>query len=195
MTPGLFGKLPAHGDFVARGWDAATVAAVDGWLMEGVAAVRAASGEDGFAGAMAAGPLWHHWLPPGVVGEQALHGVLTPTVDSAGRLFLLLAGVAGEAAASWAVASQAPGFAEAVEAAAYEALAGGLDADGLQARIADAVPAVDARAHFLAGLSLPGEAAFWVAAPAEGAPLGMRRRGVDAGVLCELVSGGARTCG
>ena len=43
--PILFGKLPAHGDFVARGIDAAGRAELDDWLSASLADARAALGE------------------------------------------------------------------------------------------------------------------------------------------------------
>ena len=62
LAAGLYGKLPAHGDFVWRGWPDALVARLDGWLTAGVAALRAELGEAGFHQAMTTGPLWHAWL-------------------------------------------------------------------------------------------------------------------------------------
>ncbi len=190
MTPGLFGKLPAHGDFVWRGWPDALVAALDCWLTEGVAAVRARSDEEGFAARMTAAPLWHCWLV--VDAETALHGVITPTVDRAGRLFLLVAGVAGPPDLVWAAATQHPGFAAAVEAAVYRALSGDLDADELAADLALALPAIEAVGRFLAALSCPATSAFWVPNPAAGPPVALPGMALDVETLAWLVEGAAR---
>jgi type VI secretion system protein ImpM len=190
MLAGLYGKLPAHGDFVWRGWPDALVARIDAWLTDGVAMLRTRLGEDGFHQAMQSAPLWHCWLT--LDGEWSVHGVVTPTVDSAGRLFLLLAGVAGPPVPVWAVASQQPGFAAAVEAAAYDALAGGLDADALLARLGDALPAADNVGQFLASLSRPAASAFWVPNPAAGPPVALPAVDLNAGTLARLVEGGLR---
>jgi type VI secretion system protein ImpM len=190
VTPGLYGKLPAHGDFVARGWDAPQVAALDAWLTGGLAAIRVGTDDDGFAATLTAAPLWRGYIPPGACGEAALHVALAPSIDSAGRYFFIAGGVAGEAAPVWAVASQSPGFADAVEAATYDALGGALDADAYAAAIAAAAPAPDSRSAFLAGVSLPGASAWWVADPAEGAPVGVTSATVDAALLARLVAGG-----
>jgi type VI secretion system protein ImpM len=189
VTPGLYGKLPAHGDFVARGWDGAQVAALDAWLTGGLAAIRSGLDDDAFAARLTAAPLWRGYIPPGACGAAAMHLALAPSIDSAGRYFFIAGGVAGDAAPVWAAASQSPGFADAVEAATYEALGGALDADAYAAAIAAVAPAADARAEFLAGVSLPDSSAWWVADPAEGGPVGVRSRTVDAALLARLVDG------
>lgn len=190
LTPGLYGKLPAHGDFVARGWGGAVVAALDAWLTDGLAAIRGAADDAAFAATLTAAPLWRGYIPPGACGDAAFHLALAPSIDAAGRYFFIAGGVAGEAAPVWAVASQSPGFADAVEAATYDALGEGLDADGYAGRIAAATPEPDGRAVFLADVSLPATSAWWVADPAEGAPVAVRAARVDAALLSRLVAGG-----
>jgi len=189
-VPGFFGKLPAHGDFVDRGWAREQVAALDAWLSDGLAAIRASRDDDSFVAALTAAPLWRGYVPPGGCGPAALHLALAPSIDSAGRYFFLAGGIAGEPAAVWAVASQAPAFADAVEAATYDALGGGVDADGYAAAIADAVPEATPHGAFLAAMSLPPSSLWWVAHPAEGAPLGFRAERVDAALAVRLVAGG-----
>ena len=191
MTPGLYGKLPAHGDFVGRGWDAPQIAALDAWLTGGLAAIHSAADDDEvFAAALTAAPLWRGYIPPGACGDAAFHLALAPSIDSAGRYFFIAGGVAGDAATVWAAASQSPGFADAVEAATYDALGGALDADAYAAAIAAATPAPDVRAQFLASVSLPPASAWWIADPAEGAPIAVRAASVDAALLSRLVAGG-----
>lgn len=125
-VPGLWGKMPAHGDFVRRGWSDATVAALDGWLSPALADRRAVLGEEGFAAAMRAAPLWHGRLPAGVAGPEPLRLVMAPSVDRAGRLFPLLLGMAG---------GDDPALADALEAALYAAIGGQADADGILAMV------------------------------------------------------------
>lgn len=128
-TPGLWGKMPAHGDFVRRGWSDAVVAALDAWLSPALARRRDVLGEEAFADAMRAAPLWHGLLPEGVAGPAPLRLVMAPSVDRAGRLFPLLLGVAGDS--GW----DDPALSDALEAAIYAAVAGRTDADGTLASI------------------------------------------------------------
>jgi type VI secretion system protein ImpM len=85
---GLYGKLPAHGDFVRRGLPESFVAPWDAWLQQGMAAARAALGED-FSESWQAAPTWHFRLPAGACGPDAVAGVLLPSEDLVGRLFPL----------------------------------------------------------------------------------------------------------
>ena len=85
---GLFGKLPAHGDFVRRGLPEPFVEAWDSWVQEGLAAAREALGE-GFAEAWAAAPAWRFRLPPGACGAEAAAGVVLASEDMVGRRFPL----------------------------------------------------------------------------------------------------------
>lgn len=190
LTPGAFGKLPAHGDFIARGWPAATVAALDAWLTDGLSSVRDGLDDDTFAARMTHAPMWRGYVPPGACGDAALHLALAPSIDSAGRYFFIAGGVAGDAPGVWATASQTPAFADTVEAATYDALGGGVDANAYAAAIAAAVPVVGDRARFLADVSLPVDSAWWIADPAEGAPIAVRSGVVDAALLGRLVAGG-----
>ena len=190
LTAGIFGKLPAHGDFVARGWDAETVAALDGWLTGGLAAARANRDDDVFAGFLTAAPLWFGYLPPGWAGPAALFIVLTPSIDRAGRYFMIAAGVAGSAAAVWAAGLACADFGVAIEAAVHAALGGDGDADGLTDRIAAAAPALDARTRLLAEAALPSSAVWWCE-PAAGDPLALRGGAADAALLERLLAGGA----
>lgn len=135
---GLFGKLPAHGDFVRRGWPDETVDAVDRWLTKTVGAARSARTEEDFAAWMRAAPLWRGFVPAGKLGPHALHLGVAPSVDKAGRLFPIAAGVAADERAAWNHAGHAG---EAVDAAIYGALAGETDADATVAAIAASIEA------------------------------------------------------
>jgi type VI secretion system protein ImpM len=130
-VPGLWGKMPAHGDFVRRGWSDAAVTALDAWVSPALASCRDRLGGEGFAEAMRSAPLWHGLLPAGLAGPAPLRLVMAPSIDRAGRLFPLLLGVEGEG--DWAD----PAIAEALETALYAAIGGRVDADGALAMIPD----------------------------------------------------------
>ena len=90
-TPGWYGKLPTLGDFASRRLDADFIEPWDVWLGEGLSAQRETLGEawlDAYLGS----PSWRFVLMPGVLSpqqNQAMAGVLMPSVDRVGRYFPL----------------------------------------------------------------------------------------------------------
>ena len=80
--PAIFGKLPGHGDFIARGMPGDVRETIDLWLAEWLAAARAACGASFESAYEAAAP----WL---FEGPNAT-AVLMPSMDRVGRLFPLL---------------------------------------------------------------------------------------------------------
>lgn len=117
MTPGLFGKMPAHGDFVRRGWDDATVDALDRWCSE-IAAAMGEAADDG-------SPVVRGRVPAGRFGSLPLQLTMARSRDRAGRDFVLVVGVAGDGA--WPH--------QALTAALRAALTGEHDADATLAAI------------------------------------------------------------
>lgn len=120
----LFGKLPAHGDFIARGLSDADVERLDDFLS---ASLSAAATIDGFEDLYAAAPAWRFVK---TIAGKAVCGVLAPSVDRVGRQFPILAGVAAGADVDLHI--------DACEAQLYQAFAEGLDADALYARLSAA---------------------------------------------------------
>lgn len=178
-TAGLFGKLPAHGDFVRRGWDDATVDAIDRWLTETIAAVRDARDPEAFADWMRAAPLWRGYIPAGGLGPQALHLGVAPSIDRAGRLFAVAAGVAGDADAAW---RHATGAGHVVDTALYDALAGEGDADAVIEAIAASIDADGVGAG-----DVPPVSTWWLASA--GDPV-MASEAVDPPLLERLMGEG-----
>ena len=113
----IFGKLPAHGDFVARGLVAAERDVLDAWLSGEMLAAREMLGSD-FEDRYDRAPPWRFAGPEGA-------GVLVASVDGVGRRFpLYLALVGGNEDA-----------AEGVEDLAYRAFAENWDVDALVSEI------------------------------------------------------------
>ena len=129
----LFGKLPAHGDFVARGLTPDEQEAWDAWASAGLERARTELG-DGFEDAHDTAPPWRF-----IAAHQDAWrvGSLACSVDSAGRRFVLVLGLAGLTSAE-ATSLGAYGAA-AIETLLYEALAMTTPAD-------EAVRAVEAAA-------------------------------------------------
>jgi type VI secretion system protein ImpM len=117
---GLFGKLPARGDFVRAGLPGDFVAAWDRWLQQVMAESRARMGEDWLPAFLEA-PVWRFALAPGVCGDAAASGVWLPSVDRVGRYFpLMIAVLRPDAAPAWLDACEAAAPAALEEDAAPE---------------------------------------------------------------------------
>lgn len=156
---GLFGKLPAHGDFVRRVLPRSFVAPWDAWLSEGMAAARAQLGE-GWEAAWEAAPPWRFRLSPGACGPDAAFGVLVTSADTVGRLFPLTL-----AAVLPAGLPPPEAWYDALEAAALSARSGGIDADALAAGLPELPPDEDP------DVTLDGRSVFWSAGhPSRGMP-------------------------
>jgi len=87
-TPGLFGKLASHGDFVQRRLPPDFVAAWDTWLQQGIREGRLRLGA-AWPERYLHAPLWRFVLAPGVCGRAGMAGVLLPSHDRVGRHFPL----------------------------------------------------------------------------------------------------------
>ncbi|MDJ0278267.1 type VI secretion system-associated protein TagF [Sphingomonas sp. 2R-10] len=82
MTARVFGKLPAHGDFVARGMAAEERAALDTWLSASLLAARDRHGADFADRFDAAQP----WLAEG----DGVAGAIAASQDAVGRRYPVL---------------------------------------------------------------------------------------------------------
>jgi type VI secretion system protein ImpM len=119
----IFGKLPAHGDFIARGWSVAERETFDAWLSTSLAEAREALGDD-FETCFDSAPPWRCAVPA---------GAMAPSQDGAGRrfpLFVALRGRMGEAASAQC------------EELLYAAIGEGWNADRLAAALND-IPDVE----------------------------------------------------
>jgi len=85
---GLFGKLPARGDFVRIGLPGHFVMPWDAWL-QGVIAASEASLGSGWLPAYLESPVWRFVLPGGMCGPGSVAGVMMPSVDRVGRYYPL----------------------------------------------------------------------------------------------------------
>ena len=96
-----FGKLPAHGDFVARGLGASERDAWDAWASDSLERARRDLGE-AFEAEHDQAPPWRFAFGPGRFAQTWVAGALTPSIDRGGRRFVIVAwarGADGPAAA------------------------------------------------------------------------------------------------
>jgi type VI secretion system protein ImpM len=125
LSPILFGKLPAHGDFVARGLSPARRDQLDRWLADEMARGLIAHG-DAFADRFDIAPVWRFSMPEAEGGW--ISGALAPSADAVGRRFPLLA------------AMPSVGHAEACEDLLYLALTEDWNAERLVLALAESRP-------------------------------------------------------
>jgi len=88
VDAGLFGKLPARGDFVQLGLPGSFVRPWDAWLQQAMAASQQRMGE-AWLPAFLEAPVWRFVLPDGMCGTGAVLGLLMPSVDRVGRYYPL----------------------------------------------------------------------------------------------------------
>jgi type VI secretion system protein ImpM len=194
---GLYGKVPAHGDFVRRGLPTSFVGPWDEWLQRGIAAARERLGPR-WADAWDAAPAWRFALPAGACGPDAVAGVMLMSEDMVGRRFpitlaALLPPGAPPPEEAWFAA---------VEAAAIAGRRGRADADALLAAIPRPGDAVVAALPLDGGAAAPAEhaapdpaawASAWeTVAPAGDAPGAPQDEPDD---VLALLGGGLRAAG
>jgi type VI secretion system protein ImpM len=154
---GLFGKLPARGDFVRENLPRDFADSWDAWWQRGLAEMQSCS-LDRWREAWLEAPVWRFVLPPGLCGTKGVLGLWMPSVDKAGRYFPLT--IAATAQVDWAPCVGAMGcFLEEAEQAGRDALEHDLAPAELLERIQGAFVAGDAPgcpAELVAG-----QAAWW----------------------------------
>lgn len=129
--PWLFGKIPAHGDFISRGLEPALHEALDLWLSTELARARAKFGD--FDERYVRAAAWH-FVDCDPAGQWS-GGALCPSVDAVGRRFPILVAAPAEGA------EQATAIAHAALDLIFAALGEGWEATRLhQALAAIAAP-------------------------------------------------------
>lgn len=83
---GVFGKLPAHGDFVQRNVSPIFIAGWDEWMQHYIAGSREQIGED-WLNIYLTSPIWRFAFSSGVVDEHNWAGIMMPSVDRVGRYY------------------------------------------------------------------------------------------------------------
>ncbi|AIS12542.1 type VI secretion system protein ImpM [Pseudomonas chlororaphis subsp. aurantiaca] len=87
-SPGFYGKLAGRGDFIHRGLSPSFIERWDAWLSAGMATSQVALGA-AWLDAYLVSPLWRFAVAPGLLGNEAVVGVMMPSVDRVGRYFPL----------------------------------------------------------------------------------------------------------
>ena len=74
QVPGIYGKVPARGDFVSRRLDSDFIGGWDAWLREVMSQSRKALGARWLECFLSA-PVWRFVVPPGVKYQSQLAGI------------------------------------------------------------------------------------------------------------------------
>ncbi|MDP2801275.1 MAG: type VI secretion system-associated protein TagF [Phreatobacter sp.] len=144
---GVYGKLPAHGDFINRGIPIGMVNAWTQWLDRSLAMARHALG-DYWLPTYLSSPPWRFVLDRNVVSNVAVAGVVASSVDKVRRTYPVTTfhGLAQGLRPRDLPGSADEGFAG-MEAAIFEAIEGRIDADELQRKVRALEPAMAALAN------------------------------------------------
>jgi len=136
FATGYYGKLPARGDFITRGMPLTFTDPWDAWLQSAIKASREAMGADWLQTYLSA-PLWRFLLPAGMLGPQAVIGVLCPSVDRVGRHFpFTIASILGTERLDPAVTMvRADSWYESVEETILDGLAPSIDMEAFGQRL------------------------------------------------------------
>ncbi|ARU29937.1 type VI secretion system-associated protein TagF [Cellvibrio sp. PSBB006] len=87
MKPiGLFGKLPAHGDFIYRDLPSNFINTWDAWLQGYVGSSQEQIGES-WLEIYLTSPIWRFAFSEGVIDQYVWAGIMLPSVDRVGRYF------------------------------------------------------------------------------------------------------------
>ncbi|MBL4867863.1 MAG: type VI secretion system-associated protein TagF [Pseudomonadales bacterium] len=131
---GVYGKIPAHGDFVSRRLSPDFIRYWDEWLQRSVSVSQEQLG-DRWLDYYLVSPIWRFVLSPGVVDESGWAGVLLPSVDNVGRYFPLTIAMPVKAPSLMDFFVQGEDWFQQVEASALAALHESLSIEELNDRV------------------------------------------------------------
>ncbi|VAW68085.1 Protein phosphatase ImpM [hydrothermal vent metagenome] len=83
---GLYGKLPAYGDFIFRNLNSSFINPWDEWLQHFISGSQEQIG-DTWLDIYLTSPIWRFVFSPGVIDNNVWAGLMMPSVDRVGRYF------------------------------------------------------------------------------------------------------------
>jgi type VI secretion system protein ImpM len=137
MQTGLYGKLPAHGDFIARNLNPNFIKVWDEWLQHFISTSQQQIGAD-WLDIYLTSPIWQFVFSPGVIDSSMWAGIIMPSVDRVGRYFpisIVHPLPVSESAVNFALSQDE--WYQQLETQCLLALEGEIDADGLAATLAE----------------------------------------------------------
>lgn len=137
---GLFGKLPAHGDFIYRDLPTRFINVWDQWLQGYVGSAQEQLGE-AWLDVYLTSPIWRFAFSEGVIDENSWAGIFLPSVDRVGRYFpfSIATRLPAQTNPVEFICSR-PNWYQAMEEAALRALEGQVQIDALVEELNDSNP-------------------------------------------------------
>lgn len=137
---GYYGKVPTHGDFVQRRLPRSFIDPWDSWLQRAIVISREQLAES-WLDSYLTSPIWRFTLNAGLCGDQAVAGLLMPSVDSVGRYYPMTIAALLEAPSNpFDVASRGNKWFREAEEVALSCLDEGFLLNGLEDRLANLAP-------------------------------------------------------
>lgn len=127
---GLFGKLPAHGDFIYRDLPSHFINAWDAWLQGFIASSQQQLG-DAWLDTYLTSPIWRFTISDGVLDGHSWMGIMLPSVDRVGRYFPFSIVTKAPATANPFLSIQQHAWFETIEQSALTALSGQIQLEEL----------------------------------------------------------------
>ena len=137
MQMGLYGKLPAHGDFITRNLNPNFIKLWDEWLQHFISTSQQQIGSD-WLDIYLTSPIWQFVFSPGVIDSNMWAGIIMPSVDRVGRYFpisIVQPLPISESVVNFALGQD--GWYEQLETQCLLALDGEIDADQLASALAE----------------------------------------------------------
>lgn len=185
---GFYGKLPMVGDFVSRRLPSEFISSWDGWLQSAVAASREALGDD-WLNSYLTSPIWRFLLSPGLCGNQAVAGIIMPSVDRVGRYYPLTVAVLFEPTTQLpSLFTSGNVWFEQLEDAALMGLDGKLDLNGFD-RLIQTIPPFSLPANASFGQQVCFEKKAFYIAMESMEQIGDAFVGLNANLLATFMSG------
>jgi len=132
---GLYGKLPAYGDFIFRNLGSSFINPWDEWLQHYVSVSQEHIG-DNWLDIYLTSPIWRFVLSAGVIDDRMWSGLIMPSVDRVGRYFpfsIVRSFPSGVSPVSYLFTQQA--WYQQIESCCLMALDGKIDVDQLLADV------------------------------------------------------------
>lgn len=126
---GLYGKLPAYGDFIFRNLSPAFINPWDEWLQNFISGSQQQIGDD-WLDIYLTSPVWRFVISSGAIDNMMWAGVMMPSVDRVGRYFPISAVKPFTSSVNPVsfISNQGAWYSE-IENICFEALEGRIDAD------------------------------------------------------------------